>query len=128
MISVINGFDPTPMMILIGMVAILLILGCFIDQVSMLMITVPIFVPLADAVGINDLVLGVVYLLTMEIGLLTPPFGLLLFVMKGVAPREITMGTIYSSITPFLLIKFFVLLLIIFVPSVSLWLPSIAIK
>lgn len=128
MISVINGFEPTPMVILIGMVAILLILGCFIDQVSMLMITIPIFVPLADAVGINELVLGVVYLLTMEIGLLTPPFGLLLFVMKGVAPREITMGTIYRSVTPFLLIKFFVLLLILLVPSVSLWLPSIAIK
>lgn len=128
MISMINGFNPTPMSILIGMVVILLILGCFIDQVSMLMITVPIFVPLAAAVEINDLVLGVVYLLTMEIGLLTPPFGLLLFVMRGVAPKEISMGTIYRSVIPFLAIKFFVLALILLVPTLVLWLPNLAIK
>lgn len=124
LISTINSFDPTPLMVLLGMIAILLFLGCFIDQVSMLMVTVPIFVPLAQAMGINELVLGVVYLLTMEIGLLTPPFGLLLFVMRGVAPPDIRMRQIYAAVTPFLLIKLFVLGLIVWVPEIGTWLPG----
>ena len=124
LIRTINTFDPTPLMVLLGMIAILLFLGCFIDQVSMLMVTVPIFVPLAQAMGINELILGVVYLLTMEIGLLTPPFGLLLFVMRGVAPPDIRMRQIYAAVTPFLLIKLFVLGLIVWVPELGTWLPG----
>ena len=125
LINAINAVDPTPLMVLLGMIAILLFLGCFIDQVSMLMVTVPVFVPLAGAMGINELTLGVVYLLTMEIGLLTPPFGLLLFVMRGVAPPEIRMPQIYASVMPFLLIKLFVLALIVWLPEVATWLPSL---
>lgn len=127
LISMINGFELTALGVLLGMILILLILGCFIDQVSMLMVTVPIFVPLADAVGINELLLGVVYLLTMEIGLLTPPFGLLLFVMRGAAPPQINMGMIYRSVLPFLVIKLAVLALILMVPALATWLPNIAI-
>lgn len=127
-ISMIDSFQLTPLLILSGMILILLILGCFIDQVSMLMITVPIFVPLAQTAHINDLVLGVIYLLTMEIGLLTPPFGLLLFVMKGVAPPEIGMGKIYRAVAPFLVIKLTILLLILFFPALATWLPNIMIR
>ena len=125
LINAINSFDPTPLMVLLGMISILLFLGCFIDQVSMLMVTVPVFVPLAQAMGINELVLGVVYLLTMEIGLLTPPFGLLLFVMRGVAPPEIRMRDIYFAVTPFVLIKLFVLGLIVWLPALGTWLPEL---
>ena len=125
LIRLIGQFELTPLEILLGMILILLFLGCFIDQVSMLMVTVPIFVPLADAVGIESLVLGVVYLLTMEIGLLTPPFGLLLFVMRGVAPAEISMRQIYAAVTPFLTIKLFVLALVVLVPGLGTWLPSL---
>ncbi|MEP2417198.1 MAG: TRAP transporter large permease [Marinomonas sp.] len=125
LINAINAVDPTPLMVLLGMIAILLFLGCFIDQVSMLMVTVPVFVPLAGAMEINELTLGVVYLLTMEIGLLTPPFGLLLFVMRGVAPPEIRMPQIYASVMPFLLIKLFVLALIVWLPQIATWLPSL---
>jgi len=125
LIRLIGQFELTPLQILLGMILILLFLGCFIDQVSMLMVTVPIFVPLADAVGIESLVLGVVYLLTMEIGLLTPPFGLLLFVMRGVAPAEIQMRQIYAAVAPFLVIKLFVLGLVVLVPGLGTWLPSL---
>jgi len=125
LIKKINADDPTPLMVLLGMIAILLFLGCFIDQVSMLMVTVPVFVPLAGAMEINELTLGVVYLLTMEIGLLTPPFGLLLFVMRGVAPPEIRMPQIYASVMPFLLIKLFVLALIVWLPGIGTWLPGL---
>lgn len=125
MIRMIEAYELTPLMILLGMIAILLVLGCFVDQVSMLMVTVPIFVPLSAAAGIDPLILGVVYLLTMEIGLLTPPFGLLLFVMRGVAPPQIKMSMIYSSILPFLAIKLVVLGLIVWQPWIGTWLPSL---
>ncbi|MFG6529081.1 TRAP transporter large permease subunit [Sulfitobacter sp. 1A15142] len=125
LINAINAVDPTPLMVLLGMIAILLFLGCFIDQVSMLMVTVPVFVPLAGAMEINELTLGVVYLLTMEIGLLTPPFGLLLFVMRGVAPEGIRMPQIYASVMPFLLIKLFVLALVVWLPGIGTWLPGL---
>jgi tripartite ATP-independent transporter DctM subunit len=125
LIRVIGGYELTPLQVLLGMIALLLLLGCFIDQVSMLMVTVPIFVPLSQAAGIDPLLLGVVYLLTMEIGLLTPPFGLLLFVMRGVAPSGIGMGTIYASILPFIAIKLVVLAAIVWQPAIATWLPSL---
>ncbi|MDE0783787.1 MAG: TRAP transporter large permease [Planktomarina sp.] len=123
-IRVIQGFDFTPTAVLLAMIALLLLLGCFIDQVSMLMVTVPIFIPLASAAQIDPLLLGVVYLLTMEIGLLTPPFGLLLFVMRGVAPKEIRMKTIYAAALPFVTIKLLLLSVIVTVPSLATWLPN----
>ncbi|MFW8595324.1 TRAP transporter large permease [Cribrihabitans neustonicus] len=125
LITAINAVDPTPTMVLIGMIVILLFLGCFVDQVSMLMVTVPVFVPLASQLGINELILGVVYLLTMEIGLLTPPFGLLLFVMRGVAPEGVGMKQIYAAVTPFLILKLAVLALIVWQPAVGTLLPSL---
>jgi len=125
LIRMIQGFDLTALQVLAGMVAILLFLGCFIDQVSMLMVTIPVFVPLARAAGIDELQLGILYLLTMEIGLLTPPFGLLLFVMRGVAPPDISMTQIYRAIGPFLVIKLGVLAAIIFWPEIGNWLPGL---
>ena len=124
LIRTIEGLALDPTTILIAIILILLFLGCFIDQVLMMMVTIPIFVPLADAVGIDLLVLGVVYLLTMEIGLLTPPFGLLLFVMKGVAPPTIGMGQIYRAVTPFVIIKLAVLTLIVLFPQIGTILPE----
>src|SRR5690606_19186801 len=96
MVSLITSAGADPFLVLIMMMLILLVLGCFVDQVSMVMITVPLFVPVANAIGIDLIWLGIVYLLTMEISFLTPPFGLLLFVMKGIAPPEIRMSTVYK--------------------------------
>ncbi|WP_404864194.1 TRAP transporter large permease subunit [Georhizobium sp. MAB10] len=125
LIGLINGWELTSIQVLIGMILLLLFLGCFIDQVSMLMITIPIFIPLANSVGIDLLVLGVIYLLTMEIALLTPPFGLLLFVMQGVVPSSITMKHIYAAVTPFVMIKLVVLALIVAIPELGTWLPGL---
>jgi len=124
LISLIGAYELSPLQILIGMIVILLFLGCFVDQVSMLMVTIPVFVPLAKAVGIDDLILGVIYLLTMEIALLTPPFGLLLFVMQGVAPDWIRMRHIYAAVTPFVLTKLAVLILVLLIPALGTWLPE----
>jgi hypothetical protein len=73
------------------MMLILLFLGCFVDQVSMMLITLPFFMPLVQRLDIEPIWFGVLFLICMQLGLLTPPFGLLLFTMKGVAPPSITM-------------------------------------
>lgn len=125
LIRLIEGYELTPLEVLLCMIGLLLLLGCFVDQVSMLMVTVPIFVPLAGAAGIDPLILGVVYLLTMEIGLLTPPFGLLLFVMRGVAPPQIRMRMIYAAILPYVAMKLLVLGLVVAWPALATWLPSL---
>lgn len=125
LVALVSGSGLSPMAIVVAMVAVLLFLGCFVDQISMLMITVPFFVPLAKAVDIDLLWLGVLYLLTMEISFLTPPFGLLLFVMKGVAPPQITLGDVYRAAMPFLLIELLVLALIVAVPGMGTWLPNV---
>ena len=124
LIQTIGRYHLTEAEVLLGIVVLLLFLGCFIDQVSMLMVTVPIFVPLAAGAGIDPLILGVVYLLTMEIALLTPPFGLLLFVMRGVAPEGFDMRQVYAAVGPFLVIKLLVLALLLWQPAVGTWLPG----
>lgn len=125
LLETIRLIDPGPGLLLLAMIVLLLVLGCFVDQVSMLMITVPVFAPLAAAAGIDPLVLGLAYLLTMEIGLLTPPFGLLLFVMRSVAPPEVTLHQIYCAAAPFVLINIAVLTLLIWQPALATWLPAV---
>jgi len=124
LIQTIERYHLSEIEVLLGIVVLLLFLGCFIDQVSMLMVTVPIFVPLAAQAGIDPLILGVVYLLTMEIALLTPPFGLLLFVMRGVAPEGFDMRQVYAAVGPFVVIKLLVLALLLWQPGVGTWLPG----
>lgn len=125
LVGLVKGFNPDPTTVILVMMLILLLLGCFVDQVSMVMITVPIFIPVASSVGLDPIWLGVVYLLTMEISFLTPPVGMLLFVMKGVAPPEIRLGQIYRAALPFLTCELAVLGLIVVFPGICLWLPSL---
>ncbi|MFO1157574.1 MAG: TRAP transporter large permease [Reyranellaceae bacterium] len=112
-------FEMTPLIAVFTMIAVLLVLGCFMDQISMMLLTFPFFMPLANALNLDLVWLGVVLLISLQIGLLTPPFGLLLFVMKGVAPPEITMRQVWAAATPYTVIVFGVLMLVVFVPSVA---------
>jgi TRAP-type mannitol/chloroaromatic compound transport system permease large subunit len=93
-------------------------------QLSMMMITVPIIFPLAQTFGFDLIWFAVIVLLALEISFTTPPFGLLLFVMRGVVPSSITMGQIYRAAVPFLIIKLIVLALIVLVPALGTWLPK----
>ncbi len=125
LVALVSDAGLAPFAVVVAMVLVLLFLGCFVDQVSMVMITVPFFVPLAKALNIDLLWLGVLYLLTMEISFLTPPFGLLLFVMKGVAPPQITLGEVYRAAAPFLMLELAVLVLLLAWPGVGTWLPNL---
>ena len=109
---------------MVVMMLILLFLGCFMDQVSMILLTLPFFLPLAESLGIPSTWLMVMMLIAMEISLMTPPFGLLLFVMRGVAPPEIGIGQIYAAAIPFILLELIVMATLVVFPAAALWLPS----
>ena len=115
----------TPMMILLGMLLILMFLGCFMDQVSMMMITVPIFMPMAELLGFNIIWFGVLMLMILEISLATPPFGLLLFVAKGAAPDDTTIQEIIVSVAPFIAMALVVVAMLIYWPEITLVLPNL---
>ncbi len=115
----------TPLMILIGMLGVLMFLGCFMDQVSMMMITVPVFMPMAELLGFNVVWFGVLMLMILEISLATPPFGLLLFVAKGAAPDDTTMQQIMVSVAPFIAMALLVVAILIVYPGVTLVLPNL---
>ncbi|MBL4757664.1 MAG: TRAP transporter large permease subunit [Rhizobiales bacterium] len=121
--------DLSPFMVVIMMIGVLLFLGSFMDQVSMLLLTLPFFLlgstSLQAMFDIDVIWLMVLILITMEISLLTPPFGLLLYVMKGVAPFDVTLGEVIRSALPFIVIEMAVLALLIAVPEVATWLPSL---
>jgi TRAP-type C4-dicarboxylate transport system permease large subunit len=109
----------------IAMLLILLFLGCFVDQVSMMLITLPFFMPLVARYDIDPIWFGVLFLICMQLGLLTPPFGLLLFTMKGVAPPAITMSQIYRAATPYAVMSVAILVLIFLFPRIATWLPVV---
>lgn len=108
---------PSGMVLL--MMAILLLLGCFLDQVSIMMITLPFFVPIAQELGLDMVWFGILYLIAMQVGLLTPPFGLLLFVMKGAAPPGTPMREVYLAAAPYVVFSMLMLLLVFAFPGVA---------
>ena len=114
-----------PTLLIIGMQFVLFILGCFMDAFSIMMITIPIYFPIITGLGLNPLWFGILMLLNIEVAPITPPFGLELFVMKGVAPSTTTMSDIYRAAIPFVLIDVLVLLAMVFFPQISLWLPGL---
>jgi tripartite ATP-independent transporter DctM subunit len=119
------GMGLSNMMIVAGMMAILIFLGVFVDQVSMMLITLPIFMPIVQRIGIDPVWFGVMFLICMQLGLLLPPHGLLLMTMRGVAPPQVTMAHIFLSVVPYVAMSILVLTLVFFVPAVALWLPRI---
>lgn len=119
-----TSFDLAPVMMLLCMFAVLVLLGTFMEQISIMMLTVPFFFPLADSLGFDLVWFAIVMLLALEIGFTTPPFGLLLFVMKGVAPPDTTMREIYSAALPYILCSLLLVALMIIFPKIALWLPG----
>ena len=111
--------------VVIAMLLVLLFLGCFVDQVSMMLITLPFFMPLVQRLDIEPIWFGVLFLICMQLGLLTPPFGLLLFTMKGVAPASITMSQVYAAAVPYIVFGLIVLIAIFFFPPIATWLPAL---
>ena len=114
-----------PWAVIAAMMLMLIFLGIFVDQVSMMMITLPIFMPVVQALGVDLVWFGVLFLICMQMGLLLPPHGLLLMTMKGVAPPSVTMLDIFRAVVPFLVMSVLLLALVFLVPAVATWLPAL---
>ncbi|MBT6340838.1 MAG: TRAP transporter large permease subunit [Desulfobacula sp.] len=124
-IETVIGLDLSPIMVLIAMQCVLLFLGCFMDNLSMVMIAIPIFLPVVEALHFNTLWFALIMLINMEMANTTPPFGLLLFVMKGVAPKNTTMIDVYKAGIPFLMCDAVVMILVMVFPQIALYLPEL---
>jgi tripartite ATP-independent transporter DctM subunit len=119
-------FGPWP--VLVAMMLVLIVLGCFVDQVSMMLICLPFFMPLVALYGFDPVWFGVLFLICMQLGLLTPPFGMLLFTMKSVAPKEIEMQQVWHAVTPYVVMGLLALVAVLFFPALATWLPKLLIK
>jgi len=125
LVSEIAGRGLPPGAVIAGMMLILIFLGVFVDQVSMMLITLPIFMPVVQKFGVDQIWFGVMFLICMQLGLLLPPHGMLLMTMKGVAPPEVRMSHIFQAVVPYVTLSLAMLALVFFVPAVAVWLPKL---
>jgi len=124
LVETITGHGLSTGMIVLGMMLMLIFLGIFVDQISMMMITLPIFMPIVGVLGIDPVWFGVMFLICMQLGLLLPPHGLLLMTMRGVAPPSVSMGTIFIAVVPYVVMSLLLLGAVFFLPGIATWLPK----
>jgi tripartite ATP-independent transporter DctM subunit len=125
LVSLINDIQVSRLAVLITMMVILMILGTFMEQVSMMMITIPIFMPVIQGLGYDPIWFAILMLLNLEMAMSTPPFGILLFVMKGSAPAGTRLGEICLAAAPFLVCDLIVMIMLIAFPSIVMFLPNL---
>jgi tripartite ATP-independent transporter DctM subunit len=104
--------------------AVLFLLGMVLDPVGIMLITLPVFLPVVTSLGFDPIWFGVLFIINMEIGYQTPPFGFNLFYLKGIVPKSVSMGDIYRSVIPYTLVMILGLVLIMIFPEIAIWLPS----
>lgn len=118
-------FQVSTTMILLIMFAVVIFLGLFIDEVSQMMLTIPIYMPIVKALAVDPVWYGVIFMMAMVLGALTPPFGLQLFVMMGVGPKGTTLGEVSWAAAPYMGCQFLVAALIFVFPPLALYLPAL---
>jgi tripartite ATP-independent transporter DctM subunit len=119
------GLDVQPILVIFLMQVSYMILGCFMDEITILFLTIPIYMPILVGFGYDPVWFGVLFIVNMQMAYLTPPFGLTLFYMRGIAPPGVTLMDIYRSVIPFVGIQLIVLILVLLFPQLSLWLPDV---
>ncbi len=117
-------WDLSPWEILIMMMVSFVVLGMFLDDTAMLVIVAPLYIPLVIGLGFNPIWFGILYVITCQIAYITPPFGYNLFLMRAMAPPEITLVDIYRSIVPFVGIMILTIIIVMAFPQLTLWLPD----
>ncbi len=121
----IKRWELSPWHVLVMMQLTYILMGMFLDDTAMLIIVAPLYVPLVIKLGFDPVWYGVLYTITCQIAYMTPPFGYNLFLMKAMAPPEISLANIYRSIIPFVLVMIVGLAIVIIFPEIALWLPGI---
>jgi tripartite ATP-independent transporter DctM subunit len=125
LVSTVQDLQVHPIVILIIMQVIIGLMGCFMESVSIMMVCLPVFIPICQVLGFDTIWFGVIMLINLEMGQLTPPFGMLLFVMQGVAPPDVTFDKIVRASMPYIFFDILIMAMIIIWPQLALWLPSI---
>jgi len=123
--AVMTGLPLDPIGVILVMLAILLMLGCFMDWFSIMLLTMPIFAPTVQALGYDLIWFGVLFNMNMQVGYLSPPFGQAAFYLKSVTPPEISLDHIFRSLLPFIGLQIIGLSIVLFFPNVALWLPNL---
>jgi tripartite ATP-independent transporter DctM subunit len=122
--DLISGLDVSKWTIITLMMMVFFILGMFMDPAGIIMICTPVFIPIIRLLGFDTIWFGILFTICMEMGYITPPFGFNLFYMKAIVPSQISMGDIYRSIIPFVLLEIVGLIIVILFPELATWLPS----
>ncbi len=124
LVTAIEGLNLAPLVVVALLLLIYLVLGFFMDPITTLFITVPGVGPLVFSLGYDPAWWGIVTIAVIEVGLIHPPFGLNAFIIKGVAGKDVSVGTIFRGIMPFLASDFVKLAILTLFPAIALWLPS----
>ena len=111
--------------VLIGMQIVLIIFGMFMDTSGIILITIPIFMPIIHMLDFNPVWFGILFMMNMEMGFLTPPFGINLFYLKAIAPEDVSMTDIYRSVVPFVFLQLTGLIIVMLIPQIALFLPEL---
>ena len=119
-----SSLGVAPWVVILMMVAFYIVLGCFLDAISMILITVPVFLQLATGLGYDGIRFGILVLVAVEVGMITPPVGLNIFVIRGHMP-DIAFADVYRGVVPFLAAHFALIALLMLVPALALWLPGV---
>ena len=122
--SLFSGLDLPPLMIVALMMGILMVLGMFLDWIGIALLTMPVFVPVIESYGLDPIWFGILFCLNMQISYLSPPFGPAGFYLKSVTPPEITLGDIFRSVWPFVILQIITIVLVLLLPGIALWLPG----
>lgn len=123
--NLVNSLGVNRWFIMVGIQLIYIFLGCFLDPSGIIFITIPVFVPIIKTLGFDPVWFGVLFVVNMEMAYLTPPFGVNLFYMKGMVPKDVSMGDIYRSIIPFVLLQLTGLIICMIFPQICLYLPNL---
>ncbi|MBO1112431.1 TRAP transporter large permease [Bordetella petrii] len=121
----IRHLDMPPYAVLAAMMLILIFLGTALDEIGIILLTVPVFLPIVKLLGFDEIWFGVLYAITIQTGYISPPFGYTLFYIKGPLPPHLGMGTVYRGVTPFMLLQMLALLICAAFPGLVTWLPRL---
>ena len=121
----VSGLDMHPMAVMAIILLIYLVMGCFLDALAMILLTVPIFFPIITDLGFDPVWFGIIVVMVVELGLITPPIGMNVFVIKGMVP-DVKLSSIYLGVIPFVIAQFVLIVLVFLIPDIALWLPETA--
>lgn len=121
--GLLTGLDVHPLVVIVIMMAIVMVLGTFMDWIAIVFITVPVFAPVVSSLGYDPIWFGILFAMNIQIYMLSPPFGPACFYLKSVAPKDVTLQEIFMAVLPFIGLQLIGLTLVLFFPQIALWLP-----